>query len=82
MRPYLKSWLVRSGLGILLGGSLPLILVGLAAELGLTDDPNPNPIGLGLLLMVTFWPGVICLLIGTGTVAARQRLERQRRDAE
>ena len=27
-------------------------------------DPNPNPIGFGLLFFVTFWPAVICLGVG------------------
>jgi hypothetical protein len=34
------------------------------AELGLWPDPNPNPIGPGLLFFFTFWPAVICLGIG------------------
>jgi hypothetical protein len=31
---------------------------------GLTRDPNPNPIGLGLLAGLTFWPAVILIVIG------------------
>ncbi|MCG3174331.1 MAG: hypothetical protein GMKNLPBB_02560 [Myxococcota bacterium] len=68
MKDYLKSKLVWLGLLLLIGGAGPLIAVIIAAELGLTSDPNPNPIGLGLLAMVTFWPGVIALTTGLARV--------------
>ena len=76
MRPYLESWLVRIGLLLSVGGAAPLILIVMAAKLGLTSDPNPNPIGPGLLVMLTFWPGVICLLVGIGSVAQKTRRDR------
>jgi hypothetical protein len=52
------------GMAMIVLGSAPLVVVILAAALGLTDDPNPNPIGFGLLAAITFWPGVILALIG------------------
>ena len=76
MRGCLDSWLVRIGLLLLIGGSSPLLLIVAAAKLGLTADPNPNPVGPGILVMLTFWPGVICLLIGMGAVAAARRRDR------
>ena len=36
----------------------------LLANAGLTADPNPNPVGFGMLYYLTFWPGVILTLIG------------------
>lgn len=79
VRAYWDSWLVRIGLLLLVGGSSPLLLIVAAAKLGLTADPDPNPIGPGILLMLTFWPGVICLLIGIGAAAATRRRDRGRR---
>ena len=36
------------GLALLVLGTGPLLLIVVVAELGLTRDPNPNPIGPGL----------------------------------
>ncbi len=41
-----------------------IVTVILLSGLGLWPDPNPNPIGFGLLFFVTFWPAVICLGVG------------------
>jgi hypothetical protein len=71
VRRYLASRFVQAGLLLLGGGSLPLVLIMTAVALGLTDDPNP--IGPGLLVFVTFWPAAICLLVGIGRVAAQRR---------
>jgi hypothetical protein len=46
-----------------------LLTILAAASLGLTSDPNPNPVGLGLLALVTFWPSVIITGIGVYRVA-------------
>ena len=64
MRDYWQSRLVRIGLGVLLVGCGPLLFIIAAAAVGVWPDPNPNPIGPGLLAFVTFWPGVICVLVG------------------
>lgn len=64
--------LLRRGLFLLVIGTGPLVLVILAAEAGLTRDPNPNPIGLGILAFLTFWPAVVMIALG----AARQRRRR------
>lgn len=52
------------GLAVLVSGAAPLVGIIIAAELGLTADPNPNPIGPGLLFFFTFWPGVIMTGLG------------------
>ena len=57
MRDYLKSKLVRVGIGLLVFGSGPLLGIIVLAKLGLWPDLDPNPVGLGLLAAVTFWPG-------------------------
>jgi len=62
------------GLALLVLGTGPLLAIVLAAELGLLSDPNPNPIGPGLLAFFTFWPAVI--LIVWGLVASLVRYRR------
>jgi hypothetical protein len=73
MKKYLENRLVKIGLGLLVFGSGPLLLIILFAKLGLTSDPNPNPIGPGMLAGLTFWPAVICLLIGISRVNQDQK---------
>jgi hypothetical protein len=72
MREYLQSRLVRVGLGLLILGVGPLLLIVVAAAVGLWPDPNPNPIGPGFLAFLTFWPGVVCLVIGISRVRSRR----------
>ena len=72
MRDYLKSKLVRVGIGLLVFGSGPLLGIIVLAKLGLWPDLDPNPVGLGLLAAVTFWPGAICLGIGIMQASRRQ----------
>jgi hypothetical protein len=67
----MKSRLVRVGLVLLILGTGPLLFIIAAAAVGLWPDPDPNPIGPGLLAAVTFWPAVIC--IAGGVVRARRR---------
>ena len=74
MRDYIHSKLVLVGLGLLIFGSGPLLGIIALAELGLWPDPDPNPIGPGLLAALTFWPGVICLGVGI------MRVRRHRQD--
>jgi hypothetical protein len=71
MREYLNSKLVAIGLVLLVVGSGPLLLSIVAAAVGLWPDPNPNPVGPGLLFFFTFWPAVICLIAGVVRVRRR-----------
>jgi hypothetical protein len=64
MRRFYANTLFKVGLWMLILGSGPLLLIIAAAELGLLSDPNPNPIGPGLLMFFTFWPAMICLGLG------------------
>jgi hypothetical protein len=45
-------------------GTGPLLTVILLAWMGMTKDPNPNPVGPGLLAFLTFWPSVVLIIIG------------------
>ncbi|HLC41983.1 MAG TPA: hypothetical protein VJO34_10220 [Methylomirabilota bacterium] len=61
---YWQSWCIKGGLAIAVIGSLPLLVVGIAAELGLWPDPNPNPIGFGLLFVFSVVLGSLVALFG------------------
>jgi hypothetical protein len=54
-------------------GTGPLLTVILLANLGLTKDPNPNPVGFGILAFLTFWPSVIFMVLGFLTWRRRSR---------
>lgn len=73
MRDYWRSGLVKLGLGLLVLGVGPLVAIIVLAAVGIWPDPNPNPIGPGLLACLTFWPGVICLVVGVIRVANQRR---------
>ena len=73
MNQYFQEGLVRVGLGLLIFGSGPLLAIIVLAAVGVWPDPNPNAIGPGLLAFLTFWPGVICLILGVARVKQRKR---------
>lgn len=61
----IKERLVRAGLVTLIFGTGPLAVAMLI-------DPKANPIGLGILAMLSFWPGVLMVLVGIVTVIVRR----------
>jgi len=67
------STLLWIGLNLLLFGSGPLITICIAASIGLTIDPNPNPVIPRLLALFTFWPGVGLMIAGVISTAKRRR---------
>ena len=73
MTKYLANRLVKIGLGLVVFGWGPLWVIVLLAGAGLWPDPNPNPIGPGLLFFVTFWPALICLALGGVQVWRRRK---------
>lgn len=64
MRRYFANRLCRIGAVLLAVGSGPLFGIIVAAKLGLWPDPNPNPIGPGLLAFLTFWPSLALIALG------------------
>jgi len=64
MREYWGSTWIRVGLALLLLGSGPFAFISIAVDLGLWPDPNPNPVGPGLLMVLTFWPAILCIAVG------------------
>ena len=73
MTAYVRSRWVQVGVVLLVAGTGPLLFIVLAAAVGLWPDPRPNPIGPGLLCFVTFWPAVLCVVIGVVRVRRQQR---------
>ena len=73
MGRYLSSNWFRVGLVLGLIGAGPLLFIIIAARIGLWPDPNPNPVGPGLLFTLLFWPSVVCMLIGVLRVRAAGR---------
>ena len=70
MKDYLGNRLIQIGLVLVLVGWTPLWGIVLLAAVGLWPDPNPNPIGPGLLFFFTSWPAIICL--GMGVLQVRR----------
>jgi len=64
MRKYLQSNWIKTGLALVIFGWGPLIAIVFLADVGLWPDPNPNPIGPGILFFFTSWPAIICLIVG------------------
>lgn len=60
----LKNRYFIIGLILLVVGSGPLITTLLLAKLGLTADPNPNPVIFGMMAGFTFWPGILLVVLG------------------
>jgi len=73
MQDYVANRWIKIGLVLIVVGWGPLIAIIALASIGLWPDPNPNPIGPGLLFFVTFWPAVICVGIGAAQVARRRK---------
>jgi len=66
------------GLVLLCVGTGPLLIVILAAQLGLTRDPNPNPVGFGILALFTFWPSVLLIVVGIVRTRRKRRASQAR----
>jgi hypothetical protein len=64
MKRYLCNRWLKAGIALIGFGWGPLFAIVLLAAIRIWPDPNPNPIGPGLLFFVTFWPAIICLGIG------------------
>ena len=76
-RRRLTSRLLWIGLALFVLGSGPLLITILLASLGLTRDPNPNPIGFGILALFTFWPSVFLIVIGIARTISKRRVAKE-----
>ena len=59
----MRRRLFRVGVTVFAIGCGPLLLIIAASAFGITSDPNPNPVGLGILAMLTFWPSLLMMAI-------------------
>lgn len=73
MKKYLANGWFKVGFWLAVIGWRPLLAIVVLAAIGLWPDPNPNPIGPGLLFFFTFWPAVILLGIGVFQVRRRRK---------
>ena len=64
MKTFFANRWSRIGLALAILGWSPLLLIVALAALGLWPDPDPNPVGPGILFFLSFWPAIICLGIG------------------
>lgn len=64
MKQVFKNKIFLAGVILLVVGSGPLLVTLLAAKVGLTSDPSPNPVILGMMAQFSFWPGLIIMGIG------------------
>ena len=64
LRRAFSGWLFPAGFLLFLFGSGPLLVIIAATRIGLTSDPNPNPVAFGILAMLTFWPSLAMMAIG------------------
>ena len=58
------------GLAVLVVGVGPLLSI-VVAKMGWTSDPNPNPVGPGILAFFTLWPGIGLTVAGIIITATR-----------
>lgn len=73
MRDHLANRWFRIGFWLAVLGWGPLGIIVVLAAVGLWPDPNPNPIGPGLLFFFTFWPAVALMGVGAFQVRRRRR---------
>jgi hypothetical protein len=64
MKGFFSNRWSRIGTGLVVFGWGPLLLIIFLSGIGLWPDPNPNPIGPGLLFVFTSLPAIACLAIG------------------
>lgn len=75
MRRYLANRTFLIGFLLAVFGWGPLLSVMLLSALHLLADPDPNPVGAGILFFFTSWPALICMAKGALTVRREQREE-------
>jgi hypothetical protein len=66
------------GIVVLAVGTGPLFITMLLASLGLTKDPNPNPVGFGIMAFFTFYPSIALIVVGLIISMSRSRSVRKR----
>jgi len=68
----LRNRTIKIGLALLIFGTAPLGIIVILSKLGI-GDPNPNPVGPGLLAGLSFPAGIICAIVGVAQVTSATR---------
>jgi hypothetical protein len=68
----LQNRAFKIGLGLLIFGTGPLDLIILLSKMGI-GDPNPNPIGPGMLAGLSVPIGIVCAAVGLLQVVSARR---------
>lgn len=63
---------LRLGLFVLIAGSVPLLLFLAADAMGQVSDPNPNPVGLGLIFALGSMIASVLIPIGVVQLLLRR----------
>ena len=50
------------GIALLIFGAGPVLAIVVLSKFGVLSNPNPNPVGLGLLAVVSFYPSLALIL--------------------
>jgi hypothetical protein len=59
-----------AGLLLFIGGCGPFIVFSIVTVLGFTDDPNPNPVGLGIIFGLFALPSLSLIALGLARARA------------
>lgn len=87
MREFVSNRWTRVGIWIAVLGWGPFAVIVLLSSVGVWPDPEPDPIGAGMLFFATFWPALCCLMVGLAhrlrpkTAVTRKTLATHRRQA-
>lgn len=71
MRDYWNNRVFRIGAIIGMVGCGPLLLIVLLDAIGILSDSNP--IGPDMLAFLSFWPALICMIIGAVQVQTQRK---------
>ncbi len=71
---YFANKVFTAGFLMVVLGNAPLVGIVVLAKIGVWPDPDPNPIGPGLLSFVTFVPGLLMMIAGVRRVKARRSI--------
>lgn len=67
-----RNWALFGGIAMFVLGVGPLLFIIALSALGLSSDPNPNPVGPGILAFLTFWPSLILIVLGVVKASKRK----------
>ena len=73
MLSFFSSRWIQAAILLVIFGWGPLFTDIFLHNLGVLQDPNPNPVGYGLLFAITFFPAILCFAIGLFQTLRRRK---------